>query len=94
MAVSACGKELVNLLIDNGAIINAKDENGNTPLHLTISRGGADTILEKLLLEKGASFGANFFQSMVNAVNIDNIAPLHSASWRTDDLRVNADDRR
>ena len=31
--------ELVNVLIDNGANINAQDKDGNTALHLAISKG-------------------------------------------------------
>lgn len=44
---------MVDLLIQNGAAVNEKDNDGNTPLNLAASRGH-DGVVQKLLL-----FGAN-----------------------------------
>lgn len=53
--------DIVNYLIDNGANINAKTSNGQTPLHLSVAGGfykykNLDkTDVVKLLLKKGAT---------------------------------------
>jgi uncharacterized protein len=54
----ACGKptqsykELAELLINKGAIINVRDKLGYTPLLLSLSGGNSD--IAELLIEKGA----------------------------------------
>lgn len=62
--VAYCGNcPLVKLLIDNGANVNAEDDSGWTPLHLTSSLRVA-----KLLIDNGAD---------VNAKNSDGMTALH-----------------
>ena len=48
--------EVVELLIANGANVNAKDEEGWTPLHLTAYWGGKE--ITELLIAKGADVNA------------------------------------
>lgn len=45
-------KEIANLLLQNGAELNAQDDNGETPLIAAVTRG--QKALVELLLEKGA----------------------------------------
>lgn len=60
-AVQNSKVDIVNYLIENGANINAKTSNGQTPLHLSVAGGfyksqNLDkTDVVKLLLEKGAT---------------------------------------
>jgi ankyrin repeat protein len=69
MAVIAGHETSVNLLLDKGASINAKDKFGQTPLHLAISH--VRLALLPLLLEKGAK---------VNEKDIFGQTPLHFAA--------------
>jgi ankyrin repeat protein len=49
-------KDLVELLLDQRANINAKDQYGNTPLHRAVSQKNKDMV--KLLVERGANANA------------------------------------
>lgn len=55
-------------LLDNGALVDVRDKNMRTPLHLAVSRG--DLGLTELLCNRGAS---------VNAADADGQTPLHEA---------------
>ena len=55
-AVGEGHTEVVELLIANGANVNAKDEEGWTPLHLTAYWGGKE--ITELLIAKGADVNA------------------------------------
>ena len=46
--------EIVRLLLSSGAKIDARDRNGNTPLHLSAMRGDSHIEITKILLESGA----------------------------------------
>ena len=65
-----CGcTEIVKMLIDAGADVNAKNSYGNTPLDLAVRYGHADVV--NLLIDAGAD---------VNAKDLDAWTPLHVAS--------------
>ncbi|MEH1771269.1 MAG: ankyrin repeat domain-containing protein, partial [Nostoc sp.] len=61
LAVSQGNKQVVELLIAKGADVNAKNKDGNTPLHLAY-----DLDIVKLLIAKGAD---------ANAKNNDDMTP-------------------
>jgi ankyrin repeat protein len=71
IAVTMDDLKISRLLIEHGAIVNAQDNNGDTPLHLA---GGAPTT--NLLLEAG--------HANPNIPNIDGICALHVAVQRRD----------
>jgi ankyrin repeat protein len=50
---AACSSEVVKLLLEKGAKIEAKDSEGRTALFIAANRGNTDVV--KLLLEKGAN---------------------------------------
>ena len=64
--------DVAMLLINNGAMVNVADANGNTPLIFIILKTG-DVALTRLLLEKGAA---------VNAQNRTGETALMYAAWR------------
>lgn len=68
--------EIMKLLIERGADVDAQDENGATPLHLAATRQSHDAI--NILLDAGAS---------IDPRNIAGRTPLKHAkdasSWRT-----------
>ncbi len=47
-------EEIVRLLLSSGARIDARDRNGNTPLHLAVMRGDSHIEIIKILLDSGA----------------------------------------
>jgi len=69
-AVKKEGVEEVRKLLENGADVNAKDNDGYTPLHYAAIKNKVD--FARLLVEKGAD---------VNAKSNDGITPLHVAAW-------------
>src|SRR5262249_15411433 len=70
-AVGLDQKEIVALLLDAGAPVNAKDAQGYTALHTAAFRGRAE--IAKLLIDRGAD---------VNGTASDGFTPLHQAAWR------------
>ncbi|KAL7574803.1 hypothetical protein ACA910_010647 [Epithemia clementina (nom. ined.)] len=71
LAAITSNAEVASILVESGAAVNAQDEDGETPLHLSES-----TEITELLLRKG---GAN-----PNIPNIDGITALHLAVQRRD----------
>jgi cytohesin len=63
--------DILQLLLNHGASVNAEDDFGNTPLPRATS-GGHDDIVQ-LLLNNGAD---------VNAVDDNDVTPLHEAAFR------------
>ncbi|OIW26858.1 ankyrin, partial [Coniochaeta ligniaria NRRL 30616] len=66
-----------NLLLSNGAVVDAEDNHGNTPLHWAASLG--HHTCTRLLLTHGAR---------VQAENNEGATPLHMATTRGDALVV------
>jgi hypothetical protein len=62
--------EIVRLLLQNGAEVNAKDKIGNTPLHWAASEGHVDIL--HLLVENGAN---------LEAQDVDGERVLHRAAY-------------
>ncbi|MDF2965326.1 MAG: alpha-latroinsectotoxin-Lt1a-like isoform [Rickettsiaceae bacterium] len=60
--------KVVDLLLSKGADVNARNDEGNTPLHLAAKCGYDEAV--KVILSKGAE---------VNAINSENDTPLHLA---------------
>ena len=71
LSAIASNAAVASILVETGAVVNAQDEDGETPLHLSESHEITD-----LLLRKG---GAN-----PNIPNIDGITALHLAVQRRD----------
>jgi ankyrin repeat protein len=67
--------DILKLLLNHGASVNAVDKGGDTPLHKA-ARWGHDGILQ-LLLNHGAE---------VNAVNKEGYTPLHYAIFQVPDI--------
>ncbi len=63
--------KMCQLLIDHGADLNTRDEEGNTPLHLCFADFSDDNYLAEILLQAGAD---------PNAVNQAGQTPLHTSN--------------
>jgi Ankyrin repeats (3 copies)/Ankyrin repeat len=68
-AVRKGSNEIIEYLLQNGAIINSKNHNGLTPIHVAAYCG--QNVIINTLIEQGAE---------VNAKARDNITPLHAAA--------------
>ena len=55
---------MVELLLQHGALINEKDNDGNTALNLAASRG-RDAVVQKLLLFGGLAKGGFFISFLL-----------------------------
>ena len=62
--------EIANLLLQNGAELNARRDNGDTPLHDAADKGHVE--ITRLLLQNGAE---------VNSKSKWGNTPLHDAAW-------------
>lgn len=64
----------INLLLENGAIPDARDNNGNTPLHKAAANGYGEFILQKLIEEGNNSTTKNNFEetALDLAIKTDN----------------------
>jgi ankyrin repeat protein len=62
--------EVAKSLLDHGAIVNATDTDGRTPLHWLLRTDSDDSLMARLLLENGAD---------VNAISNDGLSPLQRA---------------
>jgi len=74
--------EIVKLLIDGGANVNAKGERGYTPLHMVVYEGKLE--IAKFLIEKGADINAkdNYgYTPLKHAIGIS------QDTWRFDSTR-------
>lgn len=78
-AAKRCKYEVVEKLIEKGALLDAKDKNGKIPLHYICNtyNDAPDGVLSlqiaKLLVEKGSS---------INVKDKEGNTPLHVATWR------------
>jgi ankyrin repeat protein/TPR repeat protein len=66
--------EEVRKFLESGADVNAKDEDGNSPLHLVAEKGNKE--IAELFIFKCADINAD-----VNAVNENTETPLHKAAF-------------
>ncbi len=70
--LAVCNATLTQVLLASGATTNARDREGNSPLHLAIYCEHASTLVEDLLNERADA----------NATNNDGEAPLHLAAGK------------
>jgi ankyrin repeat protein len=71
LAALAIRVDMAEHLISKGAVVNAQDDDGETPLHLS-----ENAAVTQLLLKKG--------RANTNIPNVDGICPLHLAVQRRD----------